>query len=310
MQRNLGQEWSLFPRGTVESGASFRVHNNKKGCYERNHRRKRWIGFLLFLVAATFFPKYALGGATSAASLTPNTAKAAAITAAATPLTYSSNPAISTLAIGPPLSKMAELRVTGRLLIAAALGAGVGKERSGKPHHAAGVRTMSLVAMGAAAFTVCSMYGFTSAGRYDPSRMASNVASGVGFIGAGVITTSSNNRNTNIVHGLTTAAAIWISAAIGVVCGAGLYYIASVAALCTVTILRVGEIKKKNRKATMRGGKQMPTTLKNEYSNSDYTTLRIRKDELVKDREDQLVYEQKLSRGYNESDISGDAMAT
>ena len=71
---------------------------------------------------------------------------------------------------------------------------------------------MALVSMGAAAFTVCSSYGFERP--FDPSRMAANVASGVGFIGAGVITTSANNNNNNsqinIVHGLTTAGKIWI----------------------------------------------------------------------------------------------------
>ena len=76
--------------------------------------------------------------------------------------------------------------------------------------------------------------------------MASNVASGVGFIGAGVIT---NNRKANGVYdktssvkGLTTAAAIWVSAAVGVCAGTGLYFIGLVAALSTITILRVGKI--------------------------------------------------------------------
>lgn len=103
-------------------------------------------------------------------------------------------------------------------------------------------------------FTMTSMYGFCALGKYDPSRMASNVASGVGFIGAGVITTtgssesSSNSKNKksggggSIVHGLTTAAAIWLSAATGVGCGVGLCVISTAAAVLTVTILRIGRV--------------------------------------------------------------------
>ena len=111
---------------------------------------------------------------------------------------------------------------------------------------------MALVSLGAAAFTLCSMYGFLTAAslsestKYDPSRMASNVASGVGFIGAGVIT---NNRKAagvydrkSTVGGLTTAAAIWTSAAIGVASGVGLYFISFVATVSTITILQFGKV--------------------------------------------------------------------
>jgi uncharacterized membrane protein YhiD involved in acid resistance len=77
--------------------------------------------------------------------------------------------------------------------------------------------------------------------------MASNVASGVGFVGAGVITTTSASQSVDsrhsIVHGLTTATAIWISAAIGVACGVGMFYISTVATASTVTILRFGRKK-------------------------------------------------------------------
>jgi uncharacterized membrane protein YhiD involved in acid resistance len=110
-----------------------------------------------------------------------------------------------------PVSGITEARLCLRLLYAALLGAVLGKERS-FAKHSAGVRTMALVSMGAAAFTVCSSFGFASfieAGcRYDPSRMAASVVSGVGFVGAGVITTSHHSHN-NVVHGLTTAATIW-----------------------------------------------------------------------------------------------------
>ena len=88
---------------------------------------------------------------------------------------------------------------------------------------------------------------------YAASRMAANVASGVGFVGAGVITTSMrnqdkknpNNPQNNVVHGLTTAATIWLSAAVGVACGVGLLRVATTAAFTTIAILRMGRKKKK-----------------------------------------------------------------
>jgi len=156
-----------------------------------------------------------------------------------------------------PVSAMVELQLTFRLVYAALIGAGLGKERS-LAKHSAGVRTMALVAMGASAFTVCSTFGFLQfPGCYDPSRMAANVASGVGFVGAGVITTSSAQQlqqgqggsstqpAPNVVHGLTTAATIWLSAAVGVACGVGLYAVATTASLVTISILRLGRITPK-----------------------------------------------------------------
>ena len=117
--------------------------------------------------------------------------------------------------------------LTLRLVYAALVGSAVGWERAASKH-SAGIRTMALVSLGAAAFTICSMYGF--GGRGDPSRMASNVASGVGFLGAGVITTQAYSDDSpsrgGMVSGLTTAAAIWLSAAVGVASGVGMYLIA------------------------------------------------------------------------------------
>jgi putative Mg2+ transporter-C (MgtC) family protein len=136
------------------------------------------------------------------------------------------------------------------------MGAILGKERS-LAKHSAGVRTMALVAMGASAFTVCSAYGFANFGHYDPSRMASNVASGVGFVGAGVITTTAN-RSQNVVHGLTTAVTIWLSAAVGVACGVGLFGIATTASLTTIVILRWGRIKPPNHKTTTKATSAVP----------------------------------------------------
>jgi len=132
------------------------------------------------------------------------------------------------------LSLGTQLRLVSRLLMAAICGSLVGWER-GSSKKSAGIRTMTLVSLGAALFTMCSAYAFP---RGDPTRMAANVASGVGFLGAGVITT---NDNDNTPSGLTTAAAIWMSAALGVVSALGLHLLSTVTALITVGILRLGK---------------------------------------------------------------------
>jgi putative Mg2+ transporter-C (MgtC) family protein len=83
----------------------------------------------------------------------------------------------------------------------------------------AGIRTHTLVGMGSAGFTLVSAYGFSSvtgATHVDPSRIAAQIVSGIGFLGAGVIF-----MRRDVVRGLTTAATIWVSAAIGTACGAG-----------------------------------------------------------------------------------------
>ena len=110
--------------------------------------------------------------------------------------------------------------VLARVLLAAALGALVGLERQARSH-AAGARTHALVASGAALFTLAGAYGFPDIARtasVDPMRVAAQVASGIGFVGAGAII-----RDGLSVKGLTTAATLWASAAVGVAAGAGFY---------------------------------------------------------------------------------------
>jgi putative Mg2+ transporter-C (MgtC) family protein len=89
----------------------------------------------------------------------------------------------------------------------------------------AGIRTHTLVGMGSAGFTLVSAYGFSNvlgeATNLDPSRIAAQIVSGVGFLGAGVIF-----MRRDVVRGLTTAATIWVSAAIGMACGAGMVALA------------------------------------------------------------------------------------
>jgi putative Mg2+ transporter-C (MgtC) family protein len=114
-----------------------------------------------------------------------------------------------------------ELEMALRLVLAAALGAIIGyqRERAGKP---AGLRTHMLISIGSALFTVASVSGFT--GTVDPTRIAAGIVTGIGFLGAGAIL----HREGGIVAGLTTAATIWVSAAIGLAAGAGLYLISAV----------------------------------------------------------------------------------
>jgi len=123
-----------------------------------------------------------------------------------------------------------------RFLLAAALGAGVGyqRERAGK---AAGLRTHILISSGAGLFTIASIFGFS--GAVDPSRVAAGVVVGIGFIGAGVIFRGSREEG---IAGLTTAASIWATAAIGLAAGAGLYLISVIATAVTVGILMIPKV--------------------------------------------------------------------
>ena len=125
-----------------------------------------------------------------------------------------------------------------RFLLAVALGAGIGyqRERSGK---AAGLRTHILVSSGAALFTLVSIYGFTGAA-VDISRVAAGVVIGVGFIGAGVIFRGLRGEG---VAGLTTATTIWITAAIGLSAGTGMYLISVIATAVTVGVLFLPKVR-------------------------------------------------------------------
>ncbi len=110
-----------------------------------------------------------------------------------------------------------EFTMLARVAIAALGGAVIGFERrqAGK---SAGMRTLMLVAMGAALFTLVSIFGFEG---HDPSRVASGIVAGVGFLGAGAIL-----RDGTSIRGLTTAASVWVAAAAGAAAGAGLYLVA------------------------------------------------------------------------------------
>lgn len=114
-----------------------------------------------------------------------------------------------------------------RIFVAALLGGMIGLEREYRSKEA-GFRTHFLVALGSALFMIVSAYGFGDAitndlQRWDVSRVAAQVVSGIGFIGAGTIIF---RKSENMVSGLTTAAGVWVVAAIGLACGGGLYLLA------------------------------------------------------------------------------------
>ena len=123
-------------------------------------------------------------------------------------------------------------QMVARLILAAGLGAIVGYEREyeGKP---AGVRTHGMVALGAALFTVVSLYGFGGVG--DPGRVAAQVVTGIGFLGEGAIL-----HERGSVRGLTTAASLWVTAAIGVAVGVGMYVMSLETAILVFLLLRFG----------------------------------------------------------------------
>ncbi len=110
------------------------------------------------------------------------------------------------------------LEMVVRLVVAGLLAGVIGAEREYRAK-VAGIRTHLLVALGAALMMIVSRYGF--GGQGDPSRVAAQIVSGVGFLGAGSIIVQKH-----AVHGLTTAAGIWVSAGIGMAVAAGLYTVA------------------------------------------------------------------------------------
>jgi putative Mg2+ transporter-C (MgtC) family protein len=113
-----------------------------------------------------------------------------------------------------------ELLFAGRLLLATLLGGCIGWERE-RHQREAGIRTYAAVALGSCAFSLISLH----VGASDPTRIAAQVVTGMGFIGAGVIL-----QQRGRVTGLTTAATLWATAAVGMASGFGMYVLAILAA--------------------------------------------------------------------------------
>lgn len=126
-----------------------------------------------------------------------------------------------------------------RVIVGGILGGVIGFERE-KRAKEAGFRTHFLVALGSTLITVISAYGFDKVAdlipiaRYDPARLAAQIVSGIGFIGAGLIIFQKN-----VIHGLTTAAGLWVTAAIGIACGVGHY---ELAVITTIMVLMALEL--------------------------------------------------------------------
>src|SRR5919202_5820007 len=139
-----------------------------------------------------------------------------------------------------PLSLQAEL--VGRLALAVVLGSVLGWERQ-LGRHPAWLRTHMLVSLGAAAYTVAGIYGVAGVfgsgfgSVQDPGRVAAQIITGIGFLGAGTIWRSSGEGR--VIRGLTTAASIWVAAAIGMLSGYGMYVLAAGTAILSFMVLRV-----------------------------------------------------------------------
>lgn len=135
---------------------------------------------------------------------------------------------------------IAEEQIVLRLVVAAFLGALVGSDRQ-RRDQAAGLRTHALVGVGACLFMLVSSFGFgdvvgENGVVLDPSRVAAQVVTGIGFLGAGAIIVRRDN-----VHGLTTAASVWVSAAVGLAVGGGLWIAA--ASTTGITLLVLAALK-------------------------------------------------------------------
>ena len=138
-----------------------------------------------------------------------------------------------------------------RLLAALILGFSLGLERE-LTNKYAGLRTHILVCLGACVFTILSIYGFPTfadgdnvivnqaTGVRDTARIAAQIVTGIGFIGAGTVL-----RNGPMVFGLTTAATLWIAASIGMACGAGMYDVAIISTVLSVVVLTLIRIFEK-----------------------------------------------------------------
>jgi putative Mg2+ transporter-C (MgtC) family protein len=143
-----------------------------------------------------------------------------------------------------------------RLAAAAAIGGAIGFERE-MLDKAAGLRTHMLVCLGAAMFMVVSLlltYEFADGplvARVDPTRIGSTIVTGVGFLGGGIIFKSEGG-----VRGLTTAAGLWVAAAIGMAVGAGFYVTGVGGGILTVIILTV--VRRAERRMNLRGDSAQP----------------------------------------------------
>ncbi|MEA2032507.1 MAG: MgtC/SapB family protein [Euryarchaeota archaeon] len=129
-----------------------------------------------------------------------------------------------------------DIEMIARLLLAVVLGILVGTERE-VVHKPAGLRTHALVSLGACLFTVVSIDYFD----VDPARIAAGIVTGIGFIGAGSIIAEKGH-----VHGVTTAASLWCTAAVGLAVGVGAYVLAIVSSALVFSVLWLRKVEKRS----------------------------------------------------------------
>ena len=123
------------------------------------------------------------------------------------------------------------------ILLAVLLGFAIGYERKLR-YKEAGIRTHTIVSVGSALIMVVSKYGFADIMEYDASRVAAQIVSGIGFLGAGIIIYRKHE-----IHGLTTAAGVWATAGVGMAAGAGMYVVAAGAAVVIIGVQCIFHIK-------------------------------------------------------------------
>jgi putative Mg2+ transporter-C (MgtC) family protein len=181
----------------------------------------------------------------------------------------------------------------GRLGLSAVFGLTLGLQRASarKP---AGVRTHILVGLGATLMTLVSVYGFPGGG-FDPTRIAAQIVTGIGFIGAGLII-----REGHGVRGLTTAASLWMMAGIGMATGFGTYLLAlGATALALVTLMFLGSLDTVVREGRRRAGTLEISTLVSELSVERLTAFLSEKRIPVKQVSYERQEEGKLQVRYN-----------
>ena len=130
-----------------------------------------------------------------------------------------------------------ELHSLLNILFAVVLGFAIGYERKLR-YKEAGIRTHTIVCVGSALIMVVSKYGFSDIQEYDASRVAAQIVSGIGFLGAGIIIYRKHE-----IHGLTTAAGVWATAGVGMAAGAGMYVVAAGAAVVIIGVQCIFHIK-------------------------------------------------------------------
>jgi len=137
-----------------------------------------------------------------------------------------------------PLLADAVLRMLTAMLIGCVIG--IDRDLHGKP---TGMKTLGLVSLGACIATMCAQgFSMTLSADADVSRAVQGIVTGVGFLGAGVIL---QNPRENRVRGLTTAASIWVTAAVGIVCGLGVWSVAFIAMLMMIALMVIGRVVEK-----------------------------------------------------------------